>query len=291
MNQVVPTPKAKSEFLELAHVLLDRLKEPRIQGWWNDLLGLTAQLEDCRRELCLPHWLPEWNADCDAWKNAKHYDAAFDVRPLLDPWWKPGKACHPDCFNIWMQGENGTAESVKFAFCDPYRSMDAWGDSYAGRSDTFAGCIEFCVVTVSLQVAEAELDDGKPVFDYIRRDFICIMKSWIRYVESRPEASHGTSADETDPRNDSPRGGAKTGSDPVEFSSYRQPTVWRNLRKQSGLADSTGTWTALRRYPTLKEHFRGEPGRESKSVAISRWLADQWHLELPEFTQEPAVKA
>jgi len=94
-----------------------------------------------------------------------------------------------------------------------------------------------------------------------------------------------------DPRNDSPRGGAKTGSDPVEFSSYRQPTVWRNLRKQSGLADSTGTWTALRRYPTLKEHFRGEPGRESKSVAISRWLADQWHLELPEFTQEPAVKA
>jgi len=186
MNQVVPTPKAKSEFLELARVILDRLKEPRIQGWWQDLFGLTSDLEDCRRELSLPHWLPEWNAEYDARQNAKHYDAALDLRPLLDPRWKPGNDCHPDCFNFWMQGQNGTAESVKFAFCDPYRSMDAWGDSYDGRCDSFAVCAEFCVVTVSLQVAEAEIAEGKPVFDAIRRDAIFILKQWIRYVEAMP---------------------------------------------------------------------------------------------------------
>lgn len=195
MNERKPTMKSRQRFLELANVILGRLKEPRLQSWWNDLFSLLSDLEDCRRELCLPHWLSEWNADRDALQNAEHYDSAIDVRPLLDRWWKPGKDCHPDCFSISMQGTNGTADSVKFAFCDPYRSMDAWGDSYAGRCDSFAGCPEFVVVIRSLQVAEAEVDEGKPVFDDIRRDAIFILKAWIRYVEARPIPQMNLGAD------------------------------------------------------------------------------------------------
>jgi hypothetical protein len=66
-----------------------------------------------------------------------------------------------------------------------------------------------------------------------------------------------------------------------EFSTNRTPKEWRRLRKNSGLADSETTWRNEReKHP---EHFRGE----SKSVRISRWLADHWNLNLPEF-QQPA---
>ena len=67
-----------------------------------------------------------------------------------------------------------------------------------------------------------------------------------------------------------------------EFSDYRTPKEWRELRKAKGLAASERKWLDLRlKFP---DDIHGEPGNDSKSCQITRSLAESWKLSLPEFT-------
>ena len=67
-----------------------------------------------------------------------------------------------------------------------------------------------------------------------------------------------------------------------QWSMYRTPKEWRELRKAKGLAGSERLWADLRK--KLPNDIHGEPGNDSKSCRITRSLAESWKLSLPEFT-------
>ena len=66
-----------------------------------------------------------------------------------------------------------------------------------------------------------------------------------------------------------------------EWSNFRTPSEWRNLREEVGLAHSESNWRGLRRkHPS---DIVGEPGNEDNKARISIGLASEWGLLLPEF--------
>jgi hypothetical protein len=67
-----------------------------------------------------------------------------------------------------------------------------------------------------------------------------------------------------------------------EWSDFRTPAEWRDLRKTAGLSHSERTWGDLRKKHPADIH--GEPGNDAKSCRITRSLAEAWGLSLPEFT-------
>ena len=70
-------------------------------------------------------------------------------------------------------------------------------------------------------------------------------------------------------------------NEPVEFSEYRPPKEWRALLADAKRPNSETTWRNLRgRHP---DEIEGEPGKGENSVRVSRRLASQWDLKLPEF--------
>lgn len=66
---------------------------------------------------------------------------------------------------------------------------------------------------------------------------------------------------------------------PPQWSAYRTPAEWRVLLGKAGKANSERTWTDLRK--NNSDQMEGD----SKSVRITRALAHQWGLKLPEFTE------
>jgi hypothetical protein len=64
-----------------------------------------------------------------------------------------------------------------------------------------------------------------------------------------------------------------------QWSAYRTPTEWRALLGRAGRANSERKWSDLRKKNS--DQMDGD----TKSVRITRALADQWGLKLPEFTE------
>ncbi len=181
------SPTARTQFLELAHVILDRLISPRLPEWWLDVCEMTAELEVRRMCLRLPAWLP----DFDSWLDFAFEAAAKEVRIALDRSWKPGRELSPACFSISHVGSQLNGTTVRFAFCDPYRSMDFV------RYNT--NCRGFGVTTRLLPADESGTNnEQKNIFDDIRRDAIFCLEAWIRYVKSDEITFHIQDAFGTD---------------------------------------------------------------------------------------------
>ncbi len=160
----------KNHFLNLAHVIRQRLEKPRLNAWWLDICDLTAELESQRRELMLPHWLESFDDSIDSMMTT---DEANQVRSNLVRFWKPGEKFDPDCFRIFMFGD----DRIRFAFCDPFRSM-----SFVGYETNFFG---FAEKTGAIDSFHARpFDQSESPFDNVRLDAIFCIDAWIRYVET-----------------------------------------------------------------------------------------------------------
>jgi hypothetical protein len=66
----------------------------------------------------------------------------------------------------------------------------------------------------------------------------------------------------------------------VRYSEFREPQEWRRLRKLKGLSHSRNVWQAL-----LKKHSTDIDCESTKSARISFVLAQEWGLNLPEFSE------
>jgi hypothetical protein len=66
-----------------------------------------------------------------------------------------------------------------------------------------------------------------------------------------------------------------------EWSDYRRPQEWRELRKNVHLSDSARTWTDLRKKHT--DDMQGESHNKNKAIRIRRSLIISWGIKLPEF--------
>lgn len=66
-----------------------------------------------------------------------------------------------------------------------------------------------------------------------------------------------------------------------EWSNYRTPKEWRELRRISRLPYSESTWRVLRKRHA--QDMLGEPANEQKQLRVTRKLATAWGLTLPEF--------
>ncbi len=64
-----------------------------------------------------------------------------------------------------------------------------------------------------------------------------------------------------------------------QWSAFRTPQEWRTLLGKAGKASSESTWRTYRK--TYSHQMNGD----NKSVRVTRALADQWGLKLPEFTE------
>ena len=65
---------------------------------------------------------------------------------------------------------------------------------------------------------------------------------------------------------------------------YRTPTEWRELRKEAGLSSSERTWTKIRKKNAAE--IQCETGNRGGPVRLTRRLAENWGLNLPEFKQK-----
>lgn len=73
---------------------------------------------------------------------------------------------------------------------------------------------------------------------------------------------------------------AVTVKDPLpQWSAYRTPAAWRGLLERAGKANSERKWSDLRKKNS--DQMDGD----TKSVRITRALAIQWGLNLPEFAE------
>ncbi len=232
---------ARSQFLRCAHVILDRLKEPRLSEWWLDIRWMIRDLKVWHVYLYQfdRAWLPnieyrvedeanevrcatalnwsfgnQWTPECFSISNVETNAANWRELPLsslrLSPastsllykaeilfigqlqdlvlanpedWWTcitglrgPIAAAIADKLADFAKPLN--EKKVRFAFLDPYESMDFVGYDLK----TWFG---FGVTTRLLPAVEnGTNDERKIIFDDIRRDAICCIKAWIRYAET-----------------------------------------------------------------------------------------------------------
>ena len=66
---------------------------------------------------------------------------------------------------------------------------------------------------------------------------------------------------------------------PPQWSAFRTPQEWRTLLGKAGKASSESTWR------TYRNKYSHQMNGDKKSVRITRSLANQWGLKLPEFTE------
>lgn len=85
--------------------------------------------------------------------------------------------------------------------------------------------------------------------------------------------------DELHDRNSVTGGGTSAPQTAPVWSYFRPPKVWRPLLVKAGKACSERKWSDLRK--NNSDQMEGD----SKSVRITRALAHQWGLKLPEFTE------
>ena len=85
--------------------------------------------------------------------------------------------------------------------------------------------------------------------------------------------------DELHDRNGVTGGGTSAPQTAPEWSKFRTPIEWRALLEQAGKANAERTWTDLRKKNS--DQMEGD----TRSVRITRSLANQWGLKLPEFTE------
>ena len=74
-------------------------------------------------------------------------------------------------------------------------------------------------------------------------------------------------------------GGASADQSPPEWSNFRLPKDWRALLEKAGKSNSERTWS------TLRNKHASQMNGDTKSVRITRALAVQWGLKLPEFNE------
>lgn len=74
--------------------------------------------------------------------------------------------------------------------------------------------------------------------------------------------------------------------DTTPMTDYRTPTEWRKLREEAGLSSSERTWTKIRKNNAAEIHC--ESGNRGGPVRLTRRLAENWGLNLPEFKQKSA---
>ncbi len=161
----------RQSFIETAREILERIELPRVAGWWLDVEQLLQDLEQIRRTMTLPHWLPERSEELSRM-------AAQGMTPTVeeDRKWKPGDYS-PNFFTVitlWPF-ENGS-------------NVPKWLDVCIG--DPLQP--SFIVERREIFLDRDEVEDGKPaesglLFDDVRKDLQFFLQSWIRYVETRPE--------------------------------------------------------------------------------------------------------
>lgn len=157
----------RQSFIETAREILARIESPRVAGWWLDVEQLLQDLEQIRRTMALPHWLPERSEELSRM-------AAQGMAPIVDEdrKWKPGDYS-PNFFTVITLWPADVPKWLDVCIGDPLRPS-------------------FIVERREIFLDRDEVEDGEPaesglLFDDVRKDLQFFLQSWIRYVESRPE--------------------------------------------------------------------------------------------------------
>jgi hypothetical protein len=85
--------------------------------------------------------------------------------------------------------------------------------------------------------------------------------------------------DELHDRNGVTGGGTSAPQTAPEWSKFRAPQEWRRLLGEAGISNSETTWRNHRK------KYASQINGDTQNVRITRELANQWGLKLPEFTE------
>lgn len=150
----------RQSFIETAREVLARIEAPRTAGWWLDVEELLQDLEQIRRTMAFPHWLPERSEELSRM-------AAQGMTPIVDEdrKWKPGDYS-PNFFTVITLWPADVPEWLDVCIGDPFRPS---------------------FIVAKREIYCTEPDESGRLFDDVRKDLQFFLQSWIRYVETRPE--------------------------------------------------------------------------------------------------------